>query len=322
MQEVSGQYGWLGYELERKAKEVNYDLGLMLDFRQWSENEISISNEQIDLVKQFNFPFDAGFAFWPIVDAVYGKQVPSGPQTVGNCVPYGSCLANVDRMCVELLLDGEAESFFVPFVPYSYGAGRVYIGNVNWSSHGSLGSWQIAADMKCGLLPCDVSGVPVRYTDDMQGSANTNSSWMKSKAELDRWLPIAKTIYVGEGSEIKTFEQLKVAVCEKKQPVTIASNWGFVSRGLDSKYGIIIHSKGGSWAHQMHIRAVFSIKDQWFVYVGNQWGENYHPLVAVGFAPGGFVVPAELFDDWVKDAEVYVRGSINGRVFKPSFAFV
>lgn len=318
--EVFGEFGWLGYELERKAKEVNYDLGLMVDFRQWADDEPDLTLGELS--KTFSFPFDDGFAFWPITDRVCGKVIPRGPQAVGNCVPYGSCLANLDRICTELLVFGEAEQLFFPFIPFSYGAGRVYVGNVNWSSHGSLGSWQIAADMRFGLLPCDVSGLPVRYVDDMQGSANTNSEWMRSKATLDKWKDQAASLTVGEGSEVNNYEQLWKAVVEKKQPVTIASNWGFVSRGLDSKYGIVIHSKGGSWAHQMHIRSAFKIKGQGFVYVGNQWGDNYHPVVGEGFAKGGFVITDELFDEWAKDAEVFVRGSINGRLLRPNFAFL
>jgi hypothetical protein len=315
--ETSGQFGWLGYELERKAKEVNYQVGLMTDFRQWADDEPDLA-----LKETFNFPFDDGYAFWPITEKVCKDVVPQGPQLVGNCVPYGSCLANLDRICTELLIFGEAESLFYPFVPFSYGAARVWVGNVNWSSHGSLGSWQIAADMRYGMLPCDVAGVPIRHVNDMQGSADTNSLWMRNKEVLEKFKDQAASLTVGEGSEIANYEQLRKAVVDKKQPVTIASNWGFVSRGLDEKYGIVLHSKGGSWAHQMHIRAVFSIKGQGFVYVGNQWGDKYHPVVGEGFAKGGFVITDELFDEWAKDAEVYVRGSINGRILKPNFSFV
>jgi hypothetical protein len=315
--EINGDFGWLGFDAERAAKAICYDMGLLVDFKQWSEDE-----EDIDFVDIFGFPFDAGFAFWPILERVYGKEFPNDNQSVGNCVPYGSCYANVDRIAVELLVNGEAESFFIPFVPYSYGAGRVYIGNVNWPSDGSVGAWQIAADMSCGLLPTDTPGLPIRHEDDMQGSATTNHEWMRSKTILDKWKQYAISLTVGEGSEVKDFEQLKTAVVVKKQPVTIASNWGFVSNGKDAKYGIVTHRKGGSWAHQMHIRAVFSIKGQWFVYVANQWGNDAHPLVGDGFVLGGFVITAELFDTWAKDAEVYVRGSINGRIYKPDFSFI
>jgi len=314
--ETFGNFGWLGHMAEREAKAINYEMGLMTDFRQWSDNE-----DDIDFIEIFDFPFDEGFAFWPILERVYGKVFPNDPQSVGNCVPYGSCLANLDRIATELLIDGDAEAFFVPFVPFSYGAGRMYVGNVNWLTHGSVGSWQIAADMRYGMLPCDIPGIPIRYEDDIQGAANTNSLWMNNRGVVDKWKEHAAKLTVGEGSEVKSFDNLKVAVCDKKQPVTIASNWGFVSQGLDAKYGIVTHRKGGSWAHQMHIRAVFAIKEQWFVYVGNQWGDNAHPIVGEGFVKGGFVIPAELFDTWVKSAECFVRGSINGRIYKPNFAF-
>jgi hypothetical protein len=156
----------------------------------------------------------------------------------------------------------------------------------------------------------------------MQGSADTNHDWMRNQSILDKWKQHAISLTIGEGTEIASFEELKLAVCVKKQPVTIASDWGFASIGKDAKYGIVLHKQSGSWAHQMHIRAVFNIKGQWFVYVGNQWGEKQHPLVAEGFVLGGFVITAELFDVWVKEAECFARGSINGRTYKPNFSFL
>lgn len=317
MPELNGFFGWLGRELEQQYKEILYELGLMVSFQQWNQTE-----NDVDFVQVFNFPFDEGFAFWPITEKVYGKQVDEDAQTVGNCVPYGSCLAVVDRIATELLVFGEPERAFIPFVPFSYGAGRVYVGNVAWTSHGSIGAWQIAADMRYGLLPNDVQGVPARHEFDIQGASNTNSQWMRDKTALDAFAAYAKPLTIGEGTEITSFDNLKVAVVNKKQPVTIASNWGFVSTGVDYKYNIVLHRKGGSWAHQMHIRAVFAIKGQWFVYVGNQWGYNAHPKVGEGFALGGFVITAETFDTWVKEAECYVRGSMNGRTLKPNFSFL
>lgn len=311
-----GNYGWLGHRKERRAKQLLQEEGKLIDFAQWDRIEPSIDISGIE------FPFDDGWAFWPIVERVYGKQMPPGPQSVGNCVPYGSCLAIFDRICTELLFFGEAESLFVPFVPYSYGAGRVFVGGVYWRGHGSLGSWQIKADMQHGLLPTDIPGVPIRYEDDMQGSASTNSNWMRNESVLEKWEPSAEDLTIGEGTEINNFDQLKIAVYDKKQSVTIASGWGFRSMGVDNKYGIVVHRQGGSWSHQMHIRSVFEIKGQWFVYVGNQWGTNYHPRIADGFPLGGFVIFAELFDQWVKQAECFVRGSVNGRVYQPNFSFL
>lgn len=316
-QQTFGNFGWLGREKERQARDILFNAGLMLTFKQWQDIE-----DDIDFVEVFNFPFDEGFAFWPITSKVAGDGFGEDEQSVGNCVPYGSVLANIDRMCIELLVFGEAESFFAPFIPYSYGAGRVYIGGDTSTSDGSLGSWQIAADMKYGLLPCDIANVPIRHTNDIQGSADTNHKWMRTRSVLDQFQPYAKPLTVGEGASIESFDELKIAVCDKKEPVTIASDWGFVSTGLDSKYGIVVHKPGGSWSHQMHVRAVFAIKGQWFVYIGNQWGFDAHPKVAEGFALGGFVITAETFDRWVKEAECFVRGALNGRVFKPNFSFL
>ncbi len=60
--ESYGNFGWLGFREEKKAKEINYQMGLMVDFSQWSVEE-----NDIDFVELFNFPFDDGFAFWPFL---------------------------------------------------------------------------------------------------------------------------------------------------------------------------------------------------------------------------------------------------------------
>jgi len=318
-------FGWLGHDKEREAysylKEIDEQIMSMyedhiptfIDFSQWMEQEQDIILPDID----WKFEFDSGFDFYEAVNRVFGQQIPPGPQSVGNCVPYGSCLSICDRYAVEILEYGESEEFWLPFVPYSYGAGRVYVGKVNWSSDGSLGAWQIEADMRHGILPTDTDGLPRKDSYDMQSTKAVNDEWKRQQGTLDKWKPKAIMYSVGSSTVIKSFEDCKIAICDKKQSVTIASNWGFAPTG--NKDGMVIHKRSGSWAHQMHVRGVFNVNGNWYVHIGNQWGVTYHPSIGRKLPLGGFVIPAELFDTWVKDSECYSRGSIKGRVFVPNF---
>jgi hypothetical protein len=63
----------------------------------------------------------------------------------------------------------------------------------------------------------------------------------------------------------------------------------------------------------MSIRARVKIKGNWFYYIGNQWGRDFHG--APGKGPrGGFWIPAELMDRWLPRAVVYSRGKFAGQL--------
>ena len=322
---VKKYFGWLGRDAERRAydKIRDYDIVMsevdpnhkptFIDFSQWVEEEQDITLPDID----WQFEFDEGFDFYEAVERGVGNQIPPGPQLVGNCVPYGSCLSLCDRYAVELLEFGENETFWYPFIPYSYGAGRVYVGGVHWAGDGSTGAWQIEADKKHGILPSDLEGIPNSGPTDMQSTRSVNDKWKRTDSILNQWKPEAIEYAVGASTHIRNFEQTKIAICDKKQSVTIASSWGFAPAG--NKDGMVIHRRSGSWSHQMHIRGCFAVNNNWYIHVQNQWGNSAHPTIGRKLPPGGFVITAELYDTWAGQAEVYSRGSIKGRIYKPNF---
>ena len=56
----------------------------------------------------------------------------------------------------------------------------------------------------------------------------------------------------------------------------------------------------------MQILAVFQINGQWFVKVGNQWGD-YHK------GEWWFIITAEVFSKWIRRADCRTIGEIKGR---------
>jgi hypothetical protein len=267
--------------------------------------------------------FDDGWEFWTAVEALFPRRIQPGPQDVGNCVGYSCVLSAIDGMCEEVYWGDEPEAPFIPLVWFSYGAGRVYIGNNRLGrSHGSTGAWQIAADVQYGFLPHDTSGLSVKASERCEPPARDYQAWSWTQAILDEWAPKAAPYRLGTSSRLSSADEVLEVVTESKRPLTIASNQGFRKQGYDQRYGITLWTFGGSWSHMMHIRAVVQIKGNWFVYVGNQWGVDYHGDPGKG-PRGGFWIPMELMARWAPRAVIYARGKFAGRLpKKPDFSVV
>lgn len=319
MADYKPQFGWLGHEREKKAfAEV-----MQRDHPPFVMFDDFVAKESRP-AKDYPTPpgFDGGWEFWTGVEKCYGKQVAPGPQDVGDCVGYSTVLSATDLIAHEVYWEGQNEKFFIPTVLFSYGAGRVYIGGGRLgNSDGSLGSWQIAADTEYGFLPSDLPGLPFKPDEPCEPEGRIVKQWGSQKSILDQWKDKAAPFRLGEGTKIESSDQLKKVVCELHRPVTIASDWGFAKAGLDSATGLVLWRRSGSWGHQMHIRGVIEIKGRWFAYIGNQWGTTFHGDPGKG-PTGGFWVPFEIMDQWVRDAEVYARGLFPGRpADKPDFGW-
>lgn len=320
------QFGWLGLDSELRARDALLQeqqqqrledqllVGVQA-FKQLIKDPSRAIQARVDLL-QSEFRFDKGWAFWGAVARCNGgKQLPPGPQPNGNCVGASSTLATVDLIAEEIFVCGEAEQFFIPYCPFSYGAGRIYVGGSGGYGDGSNGSWQAKANRDYGYLPLDTPGLGVDLSDPLAwiGTRSANKEFGARRSVLDKWLPEAKPFHLKRFTIIESGDQLWDLVVDYRRPVTIASNQGFTPAGYDSKYGLELYRMGGRWAHQMHIRSVFEIKGQQFVYVGNQWGTNAHRNPGRGFPLGGFVITMETFDRWVRSAYVAAYELMVGR---------
>lgn len=268
--------------------------------------------------------FEEGWEFWTATQTLFPPAGPSpGPQDVGDCVGYSDCLSMVDGLAHEVYWLDEVERAFLPLVWFSYGAGRVYVGNNQLGRrHGSTEAWQIAADVEYGFLPHNVSGLTVKPSERLEPPAGEYEAWSWSRPILDRWKDRAAPFRLGTHSKIESMDDLVASVIRQHRPFTIASMQGFQSAGFDRRYGIALWKFGGTWAHQMYGRALVRIKENWFFYVGNQWGRNYHGDPGRG-PRGGFWIPIELMERWLPRAAVYSRGRFAGRMpERPDFGVI
>jgi len=234
-----------------------------------------------------------------------------------NCVGYSHCMMLGSRIAYEILVEGDPEDLFddgthsyVPYIPYSYGAGRVYVGGNKIRGDGSLCEWQIQGSMEYGFLPCGTPGLEGPYP---QSSERVGRQFGSSKSVLDKYKPEAMKYDLVNSWDIKDVDSAKDAVLVKRAPLQICSNWGFASAGVDNRYGIEIYRRSGQWAHSMQIIGMFLLKGQWFVVVRNQWGRNYHKAPGAGVPAGSFIIPIELLASWIPNAVVMAIGELQGR---------
>jgi len=319
------QFGWLGAEEEQRAFDLFTEShpGVFRTAQEVGAKALDVAR-QARLAKLLeSAPFDKGYAHWLSQQLVYTSDtqrqlILPGPQDIGNCVAYSAALGIALGLSSEIYLDGDPDMALVPYVPWLYGIGRVYVGgNRIGRSDGSLGTWQIEGAMKYGVLWCDEPNLPGPLPE---GSASVGRSWGTSQRILDEYKGRASAYPVGQHTVVKSFEDLWEAVVERQEVFTIASDQGFVDAGVDSRYGIRLWRPGGTWSHQMHGRACFEIKGQRFAEIGNQWGVNYHGSIGNGFPKwGSFVTTAEYFDRWVKKGGAFCTTYevIKSRVISP-----
>jgi hypothetical protein len=301
-------FGWLGLYEEEKAFEESVRQNLITEFNAFIASSDPIA-EALKKRIQNMFQFDKGWAFWYAEQLYLKYRIPHGPQNIGNCVAYSAFLVLCYLMIQENFVLGQTQEFFYPFIPYLYGAGRVYEGGNRIRGDGSNGVWQINACMKHGVLPMDLDGLP----SGPQGTSQVGRQWGSNRKILDYWRPKALPYKIRATTRCNNANDVMKVVVDYQYPVTHASRMWFRRAGYDAKYGLNLYRLGGSAAHQTFTEAIFEIKGQWFAYIGNQWGNNYHGNPGRGFPPGGFVVTIEEYDRFIKSSACYAYQDFGGR---------
>lgn len=259
------------------------------------------------------FKFDKGWDFRVAEQMLY-KALLTFFQNIGNCVGASHAMLIAARIAHEVFAVGDAEdplgqaNLAIPFVPYSYGVGRL-VGGMLGPGDGSYCGAQIEGTMKYGFLPCFIPGLE-KYagsgSDGLpQGTASAGRLFGKSKNEIEKWTDKAAEFKLLEAPKCTSADDLIIGVTEKYIPYQICSGQGFAFSHKD-KNGINVYIPSGRWSHSMQIVAVFMINGQWYVTVRNQWGPNAHKDGMT------FDITIETFAKWVRSAECIGIGSIQG----------
>lgn len=305
----NSNFGWAGLYKEERAFEESVRRGLITDFDVFIKQSVPIKSLLAERIKRL-FNFDDGWAFWWAEKLLLKYRIAHGPQNIGNCVGYSAALCLCYLMLQEIVIQGQNEEFFHPFVPWLYGAGRVYQGNGGGWGDGSNGIWQVNACLENGVLPADLAGLP---PGGPQCSSSIGRRWGSSRSTLDAWKDKAAPYKIRSATRCKDAEDVKKVITEFHYPVTHATNSWFHKSGYDSKYDLTLWRIGGRASHQTFTEGMFKIKGQWFAYVGNQWGNNYHGAPGRNFPLGGFVTPIEDYDRFIKSSACYAYQDFSGR---------
>ncbi len=261
---------------------------------------------------------DDGWGFWEAEKLAYGNYLQPGPQNIGNCVGYSHALLIASKHAHEILVEGQLEEPLghydrvtpVPYVPYSYGIGRVFVGKGRIRGDGSLCAWQITATMEHGFLPSNTPGLTGPFP---QSTSAIGREFGRSRGVLDRWREKASTFDLADSLKIGTADEAKDVLTVAKCPIQICSGWGFGRPFWDSKREIWIYRRSGSWSHSMQIVGCIEVKGEWFIVVRNQWGTEYHKDPGRGIPRGCFIIGLDLLAAWLRDAYASTIGQIVAR---------
>jgi hypothetical protein len=264
------------------------------------------------------FKFDDGWSFLEVERLVYGENFMMN-QNIGNCVGASHCELIGARIAHEILAEGEAEDplgqgqLAKPFIPYSYGVGRM-VGGMLGGGDGSYCGAQIEGTMKHGFIPCYTPGLP---GDPPQSSASVGRQFGSSRSTLEKWMPYAKPFDLIEAPQCRSGDDAIKLITQRKIPLQICSGWGFAYWKYDQQYDLELYKPSGSWSHSMQIVACIKVKGAWFIVVRNQWGESHKGSPSRNIPRNCFVIPIETFDRWVKDSETLGIGQIQGLPSNP-----
>lgn len=238
------------------------------------------------------------------VRQLLGKDFVHYAQQIGDCTSFGARHTTLFTYAAEIIAKGESERFQDVFPPYTYGAGRVLIGNRPWFD-GSTGDWTRQAMEKNGVLFTDVDNVPPY-------SGSIARQWGRS-GPPDNFVSIATPHHFNSTSLISSAEQVAQSIWEG-YAVNVCSNYGFE---MQARNGLFNRARG-TWAHSMCIYG-YEVHPQYGLYflVKNSWDASAHGILK-DFQTGEDLpvctlrVLADIIDAMVRQNDSYNYSSLAG----------
>lgn len=251
-----------------------------------------------------------------ISELLFGQLMQWPAQLIGSCVASGGMRAWGLRSLFEVAAVGDSEepigrsrlgfNSLMPFGPYNYGVGR-RLGRMR-GGDGSYCSVHVQGFQRYGVIPCSTAKlqqiVGSRETDYPETQSTNLYRQFGDWQHLDTLEAYADYPLL-ESEEIRRGDRAKVCLVHEYKPMMICSNWGF-ARQSRHKDGFWVYRRSGTWAHNMTICGWIVASDgNEFVIVLNSWGPDAHEDGEY------FVIPAELFDQWLPSASCQTIGDID-----------
>lgn len=260
-----------------------------------------------------------GFSFHYLEAAIWGALIVWIAQSIGSCVASGGMRGIFARTIAQIFLFGEAAEFFgtvkpdqnsakslASFAPYSYGVGR-QIGGIDSGGDGSFCGAHIQGLMG-GILPCWASGLDQFCKQFPEPIANEGNyrQWgdRQFRDVRSQFKPVAEEFRLKESTKVTSASKGLEFLTQHYKPMMICSSWGFAPAQQISGSKFFIYKRSGSWAHNMTIYGALKIKGNWYIVVKNSWGMTAHKNGDY------FLVPIEVFDSWLREAECQTIGDL------------
>jgi hypothetical protein len=295
-----------------------------------AEGASKMSPKMDKLIRSF-FKFDSGWDTMVAERMLYKltpEQTLMVTQNIGNCVGDSHCCLVAGRIAHEVFAIGEAEEPFgfgqlsVPFIAYSYGAGRLVGGMINSRGDGSYCGAQMEGSQEYGYLPCSTPGLNEAYGESSmpQGSAKTGRKFGSSKSEIEKWKGEATKFDLLEAPVCKTVDDAIMMIEEKQIGLQICSGTMPGRPVYDKALDCYVYTGWTPASHSTQIVTSFKQKGRQFFVGRNQWGYGAHKgAPSLGIPGGCYVFPAENLASWLKRAECIGVGSIQGIPQSPKF---
>lgn len=240
-----------------------------------------------------------------------GEHIPTFRQEHGDCVAASTAQA-MHYLQYVTMAAGELDSnsgqpleFRLVYVPYIYGASRVYVGGGKIRGQGSIGAWAAKACEEYGVLPADTEGVP-------EYSGAVSKRWGDPPGPPERFKELAMRFRIRATAHCESAADVRDAVVNG-YPVTIASRFG--TKTIAERDGRQVARWDGRWSHQMCVIGYDGspgLQGGPYFYVLNSWGEKSHPPPLQGEPPGGFWVTDDTMDKITDSGDCWAYSNFDG----------
>ena len=271
--------------------------------------------------------------FSDVVNKEFGKHLPTLEQNIGSCVGHGAQNVATYRHPHELFTLTQSEQFFIPYIPYHYGCGRM-IGDrrhqIQWGNDpsGSFGSIQFEALNELGVISCFQayqydSTLPMprlrkdRHGETLVWPGKADAQWALPPYVPEALLEIGRTQTMKGISRIRDADNLRQAICAF-YPCTIA--WMFdLSQRTKNRGGKTFTRRANRvGGHQVAVIGYDLDPEPCFL-IANSWSADFYGPQLDGPPGSVWITHREINEILLqRDTECFAFGEITGIQDMPS----
>lgn len=299
-----------------RTREVNRSAELVLCEMSRPLASLVVADEGLALDEDYlKAALEDGVFFWEFEEALFGKILTIGRQTIGDCVSWGSKHVCSDQLCIEAVCSGGLSPFPAEVATEPiYAGSRVEIGGGRLSGDGSLGVWAQKWVTQYGVVLKKKHGNIDLSTYD----GNRARQWgSRGQGCPDSLEPEAKRHPIDEASLVTSADDA-IPLLLNLNGITVASNQGFTQKR--DKDGVCHPS--GSWNHQMCYRGAVKLKsgkvclaeqNSWGDYLGSTNNKiTTYSGRTVTLPAGCFLVEAEVASRGLRQGDSFAHSGIRG----------